>query len=58
MVKEKKSKKECDSCGAHLHDEDVIEHDGSKYCPECMARHIHDQHYSAEIAKVWTYKSL
>ena len=34
--KEEKSKKECDSCGAHLHDEDVIEHDGSKYYPKCM----------------------
>ena len=56
MVKEK-SKEQCKSCGVHLHDEDVIIHDGYKYCPKCMATHIHDQHYSAEIAEVWTYKS-
>jgi hypothetical protein len=59
-VKEKTKGKEggCDYCGAPLRDEDVFSHGGNKFCAKCIAEHIKNEHFDAEVRRAWTFKSM
>lgn len=34
----------CASCNEEMGDEDVFEHEGKSYCPECVVEHVKGKH--------------